>query len=310
VAPTYTVQPGDTLNEVSRRTGIAVPALIQANQLGDPNALVAGEVLHLPLPAPAMPGMVQGTLRPGSSVPGVIPPAAGPQVATSQAPSPQAANPNVPPMRQASAGPPNVYIVQPGDTPLTIARRFSISPSALLDVNEIPPYQRLSPGQPLVVPGEARTPAASGPASPPPSGTLTGHPGPRSDAIAPVRASVNAGSAVRIALELNGAPYVYGGDGPAGFDCSGFVQYVGSRAGWSLPRDLLGQYNAGWHPERLEPGDLVFFQDTYEPGLSHSGIYLGSGQFIHAISEGRGVGVSSLSEAYYAERWYGATRLP
>jgi cell wall-associated NlpC family hydrolase len=121
---------------------------------------------------------------------------------------------------------------------------------------------------------------------------------------------VNAGSAVRIALELNGAPYVYGGDGPAGFDCSGFVQYVGSRAGWSLPRDLLGQYNAGWHPERLEPGDLVFFQDTYEPGLSHSGIYLGSGQFIHAISEGRGVGVSSLSEAYYAERWYGATRLP
>jgi cell wall-associated NlpC family hydrolase len=114
----------------------------------------------------------------------------------------------------------------------------------------------------------------------------------------------------QIALEYAGAPYVYGGDGPSGFDCSGFVQFITSRAGRVVPRDLYGQYNAGSHPESLEPGDLVFFRDTYESGLSHSGIYVGNGQFIHAISEERGVGVSNLNEPYYAERWYGATRLP
>jgi cell wall-associated NlpC family hydrolase len=116
--------------------------------------------------------------------------------------------------------------------------------------------------------------------------------------------------AAQIALEYAGAPYVYGGDGPSGFDCSGFVQYVMSRAGRPVPRDLFGQYNAGSHPASLEPGDLVFFQDTYESGLSHVGIFIGNGQFIHAISEERGVGISSLAEPYYIDRWYGSARIP
>jgi cell wall-associated NlpC family hydrolase len=59
----------------------------------------------------------------------------------------------------------------------------------------------------------------------------------------------------------------------------------------------------------LQPGDLVFFQNTYTWGLSHVGIYIGNDQFIHAENESTGVKISSLSSDYYASRWYGAVRL-
>ncbi|HKG25870.1 MAG TPA: NlpC/P60 family protein, partial [Thermomicrobiales bacterium] len=59
----------------------------------------------------------------------------------------------------------------------------------------------------------------------------------------------------------------------------------------------------------LQPGDLVFFQNTYTWGLSHVGIYIGNGQFIHAENESTGVVISSLSSSYYSSRWYGAVRL-
>jgi len=59
----------------------------------------------------------------------------------------------------------------------------------------------------------------------------------------------------------------------------------------------------------LEPGDLVFFQNTYMAGISHGGIYVGDGEFIHANSPGSGVIVSSLSDSYWANHWAGATRV-
>jgi cell wall-associated NlpC family hydrolase len=59
----------------------------------------------------------------------------------------------------------------------------------------------------------------------------------------------------------------------------------------------------------LQPGDLVFFQNTYKGGLSHVGIYIGGGQFINAENESTGVKISDLNSSYYASRWYGAVRL-
>ncbi|HET6315084.1 MAG TPA: C40 family peptidase [Chloroflexota bacterium] len=113
-------------------------------------------------------------------------------------------------------------------------------------------------------------------------------------------------------LKLLGAPYVWGGSSPSGFDCSGFVWYAVRQAGKSISRGLLGEYNSGAHPSRdeLRAGDLVFFQNTYAPGLSHNGIYVGNGQFVHAADEQSGVTVSSLASGYWASRWFGATRLP
>jgi cell wall-associated NlpC family hydrolase len=111
----------------------------------------------------------------------------------------------------------------------------------------------------------------------------------------------------RSAMRFLGVPYVFGGTTASGFDCSGFVQHVFALLGIALPRTADAQYDAG-HPAvgGPRPGDLVFF-DTYG-GVSHVGIYLGRGQFVHASSS-RGVMVSHLSESYWASRYVGAKRL-
>lgn len=108
------------------------------------------------------------------------------------------------------------------------------------------------------------------------------------------------------ALHFLGVPYVFGGTTASGFDCSGFVQHVFAMLGVDLPRTADAQYDAG-HPAVGGPraGDLVFF-DTYG-GVSHVGIYLGNGQFVHASSS-RGVMVSRLSDEYWAARYVGAKR--
>lgn len=106
------------------------------------------------------------------------------------------------------------------------------------------------------------------------------------------------------ALRFLGVPYVFGGTSSSGFDCSGYVQHVFAMVGIHLPRTADAQYYGGKSVNgHLVPGDLVFFQ-TYAPGPSHVGIYLGNGKFVSA--SGHGVMVSSLSESYWASRYLGA----
>lgn len=112
------------------------------------------------------------------------------------------------------------------------------------------------------------------------------------------------------ALSLRGVPYVWGGDSPAGFDCSGFTRYVYGRHGVRLPRQAADQYRVGARVDRddVQAGDLVFFT-TIAPGPSHVGLALGDDEFVHAPSERGVVRVERLSGSYWARRWLGARRV-
>lgn len=108
-----------------------------------------------------------------------------------------------------------------------------------------------------------------------------------------------------------GVPYVYGGASPSGFDCSGFVYYVLKQVGISAYRTPADQWNQGSSVARsdLEPGDVVFFANTAGAGLSHVGIYAGSGQFIHSPNSRSTVSYSDLSSGYWSDHYYGAKRM-
>jgi cell wall-associated NlpC family hydrolase len=113
------------------------------------------------------------------------------------------------------------------------------------------------------------------------------------------------------ALAYQGVRYRYGGMTSRGFDCSGFVARVLLGQGVSAPHNAAALYGHGENVTsgNLQPGDLVFFQTRGRGRISHVGIYLGNGRFIHA-SSGRGqVRTDSLSDGYYSRRYVGARRI-
>jgi len=114
------------------------------------------------------------------------------------------------------------------------------------------------------------------------------------------------------AMQFQSYPYAYAGNTPAGFDCSGFTQYVIlNTLGIDIGHDVAGQMNHGYWVDwdAWQPGDLVYFAGTYRAGISHTGVYIGDGMFIHAENEGTGVVISSIYSDYYAGHYYGAIRL-
>lgn len=122
-----------------------------------------------------------------------------------------------------------------------------------------------------------------------------------------------AGEAIaNFALAYLGYPYVAAGSGPYGFDCSGFARFVVlNTLGIEIGTGIDGQPGAGAWVDygAWLPGDLIFFQNTYRAGLSHVGIYIGDGLFIHAENEGTGVVISSMYSAYYGPRYWGSIRV-
>ena len=152
-----------------------------------------------------------------------------------------------------------------------------------------------APAQPAAEPAsEARTGAARGEEPP-----------------AAAESSSLGNTIVSKALRHVGARYRYGGTGPSSFDCSGFVYYVVNNAGFRIGRDMGAQLAAGRRisSDDLQPGDLVFFVNTYKRGLSHAGIYIGNGKFVHAENESTGVVVSQLWSAYWSSHYYASVRL-
>ncbi len=279
VAPstrTYEVQTGDTLHSIADTFGVDVDTILSSNGIDDPD-----------------------TIKPGSEL-------------------------RILPVKGLE------YAVQTGETLADISWKYQVDLGLLLDYNDLNDPDVIHVGAKLVVPGgklraEAipapvvEVPAArTGPAGaavvtkPAPAPAPAPKPAAKPAALAP-QTVVGPGGAniVANAMKFVGYRYVFGGTSPAGFDCSGFVYYIHNRSGAPVGRGMWQQYNGGAHipQSALQPGDTVFFANTYMAGLSHDGIYIGGGQFVHASDERTGVTVSSINSSYWASHYVGATRL-
>lgn len=129
---------------------------------------------------------------------------------------------------------------------------------------------------------------------------------------ATAQTAVTGQAIANFALQFQGYSYVWAGNTPAGFDCSGFTQYVIlNTVGIDIGHGTAGQMNHGYWVDwgNWMPGDLIYFAGTYGAGISHTGVYIGDGQMIHAANESTGVIISSLYSDYYSSHYYGAIRL-
>ncbi|MEA1962535.1 MAG: NlpC/P60 family protein [Bacillota bacterium] len=181
----------------------------------------------------------------------------------------------------------DVYVIQPGDSLSSIAQKFGTSVTNLMIANGLT-GEFLLAGDTLVIQRVETNPVSR----------------------AGDRQVGN--RIVEYAEQFLGVPYVYGGNGPYGFDCSGFTKYVYNVVGVALPRVASDQTNMGTVVDKnsLLPGDLVFFRCNGASIVNHAGIYVGDGKFIHASSpRSGGVIYTNLSESYYARSYAGARRV-
>jgi len=108
-----------------------------------------------------------------------------------------------------------------------------------------------------------------------------------------------------VAKSLLGKDYQYGANGPYQYDCSSFTKYVFSKQGINLPRVSRDQAKVGQfvRAAQLQKGDLIFFDSKKSSAVSHVGIYLGRGNFIHASSSKDQVTISNLNSNYYSSHF-------
>jgi cell wall-associated NlpC family hydrolase/nucleoid-associated protein YgaU len=296
----YTVQPGETLNQIARQFGVGADAIAQANGIENLDRLPNGTVLKISLPAR------EHVVQAGETLYSI---AAREKVDLGSLID-----------FNGIADPHRVRVGQV--LVLPVAGQTAASVPALTP--PVKPESTPTPAQPSPTPAPSPSPtptataqptvaatATTKPATPTPATTTpTPTPSPRPQPTATIPPGTPTDGLVGAALKLLGKPYVFGGSGPNEFDCTGLVWYAGRQVNKAIPRGIFEQYNSGPHParEELKPGDLVFFQNTYMPGLSHNGIYIGNGYFIHAGDEKSGITISSLSAPYWVTRWFGATR--
>lgn len=317
---TYTVQPGNTLSGIAWRFHTSIAQLVALNHLANPNFLRAGQVLQInsgsttAASASSSPTFASTrasntyTVRSGNTLSGIA--AQFHTTVATLAALNHLSNPNslrvgqvlllsgnssspAPVTRAPSSSSGSRYTVKPGNTLSQIGAQFGVSWQAIAAANGMSNPNALEVGQVLTIPASGSTSASIPAAS---SRGNFGH------------------ALVDTALSYLGVPYVWSGASPAGFDCSGLVQYVFARNGVNIPRTSWAQYAASHKIAKwqLQPGDLVFFS-TDGSGASHVGLYIGSypalgysQAFVEAPEPGLGVRVSNLNSPYYQSTYYGA----
>ena len=169
------------------------------------------------------------------------------------------------------------YTVQSGDTLWKISTRFNISVTELKSSNNLT-SDTIHVGQVLKISTASTT-------EPAPASVSKAH------------------MVINEANKYIGTPYLWGGNTPAGFDCSGYTSFVFNKVGITIPRTAASQWSGLKPVSTPNPGDLVFFE-TYAPGPTHVGIYLGSNKFIQAGSVG--VSIADMTNSYWKPRYLGA----
>ncbi|WP_010289234.1 C40 family peptidase [Kurthia massiliensis] len=195
------------------------------------------------------------------------------------------------------------YTVKSGDSLGLIALKSGISIATLKSLNDLK-NDTIFVGQSLNVTTTTKTATASYTAKKP---TTT-----KKETAKTTTSNQNqARHITSLALKYQGVPYVWGGASPSGFDCSGFIYYIFKQNNYSISRMQVSEYRhiaTTVSAKNLVAGDLIFFQNTYKQGISHAGIYLGGGQFVHAGTSS-GVTVTSIYDSYWSKHFHSYGRL-
>lgn len=178
------------------------------------------------------------------------------------------------------------YKVKAGDTLSKIGKKYGVSYKTIMSWNNLK-STNIKVGQKLKIKSTAKK---------------------VSNSVATASGNTKLQKAVTIAKSVLGTRYVFGGSSKSGFDCSGLVYYAYKNASISISRtSAAGYYSISSATSSPKIGDLVFFKNTYKSGISHIGLYMGSGKFISA--SGTKVQISSLNSSYWKAHFAGYRHL-
>ncbi|MFN0073851.1 MAG: LysM peptidoglycan-binding domain-containing protein [Chloroflexota bacterium] len=322
----HTAKPGDSVQKVADRYSVKTEVILEANKLEPTDKLEGGRVLFIPANV-SLPEIANSGAD-GAADPRIYQVQAGDTLWTvsqrfgvdlsilmvdNDIKDPKSVGPGsrirILPTKGAET-----VVLKSGESMSDMAARYQIDLGSLMDYNQLNSVEAAKAGARIVIPQTHAKPVQA------PDGVAGQSPAASKSQVAAAALAMSElvppgndkGQLIaNTAMKYLGSRYVFGGTAPTGFDCSGFAYFVHKNAGIPVGRTLWQQFNSGPRvaKSQLQVGDEVFFANTYMPGLSHAGIFIGDGKFVHANNERTGVVISRLDDDYWASRFVGAARI-